>query len=400
MSIFLHVVPVSEAIHVVRQIAVPADCETVPVAEARGRILGRDVQAPGDIPGFARSVVDGYAVIASDTAGVSEAMPAMLTCTGRIGMGEPGDHPVRSGECRYIPTGGVLPEGADAAAMIEYAEAIGDEVLIRKPVAPGENIILRGEDYPEGGVVLPAGTRIGARDQGVLAAAGCEQVTVAIPPRVGIISTGNELVPASSVPGPGQVRDANTYLCSGFVEEQGAIPVRYGIVQDDRASLAAALEHAVAECDIVFLSGGSSKDDRDMCADTIARFGEVLIHGIAIAPGKPTIIGTAAKKPVIGLPGHPASAFVVLHAIGTPLLAATTGETSRERTVPSVLGQNIPSAKGRQDYVRVRFEGDTVLPVFGKSGLLNTLVQSDGMVIVPAGREGLEPGERVEVHLW
>ncbi|KQC04815.1 MAG: molybdenum cofactor biosynthesis protein MoeA [Methanoculleus sp. SDB] len=400
MSIFLRVVPVSDAIRAVRKIAVPAGCETVPVADARGRILCRDVQAPGDIPGFARSVVDGYAVIASDTQGAGEAMPAMLTCTGRIAMGVPGDLPVRSGECRYIPTGGVLPAGADAAAMIEYTEAVGDEVLIRKPVAPGENIIRRGEDYPEGGVVLPAGTRIGARGLGVLAAAGCDRVTVAVPPKVGIISTGNELVPVAAVPGPGEVRDANTYLCSGFVEEKGGIPVRYGIVRDDRDSLAAALERAVAECDIVLLSGGSSKDDRDMCADTIARFGEVLIHGIAIAPGKPTIIGTAAGKPVIGLPGHPASAFVVLHAIGTPLMAATTGETGRDRTVPSVLAQNIPSAKGRQDYVRVRFEGDTVVPVFGKSGLLNTLVQSDGMVIVPAGREGLEPGERVEVHLW
>ncbi|NYT05700.1 MAG: molybdopterin molybdotransferase MoeA [Methanomicrobiales archaeon] len=400
MSLFLHVVSVDEAVAAAERIAVPAGREEIPLSDACGRILAADVRSPADIPGFARSVVDGYAVVAADTTGASEAMPAMLACTGRIAMGRAEGRPVRPGECRYIPTGGVLPAGADAAAMIEYTERIGTEVLISRPVAPGENVIARGEDFAEGGVVLAAGRRITPRDMGVLAAAGCDTVTVAVPPKVGIISTGNELVPVGAVPGPGQVRDANGSLCAGFVRMHGGTPVAYGIVRDDRASLAAALERATAECDIVLLSGGSSKDDRDMCADTVASRGEVLVHGIAIAPGKPTIIGRADGRPVIGLPGHPASAFVVLHAIAAPLLRAVTGERHVPRPVSAVLGEPVPSARGRQDYVRVRLEDGKAFPVFGKSGLLNTLVQSDGLVVVPAGREGMEPGEAVEVLLW
>jgi molybdopterin molybdotransferase len=207
-------------------------------------------------------------------------------------------------------------------------------------------------------------------------------------------------VPVTAVPEAAQVRDVNTFLCAGFVHERGGVPVPYGIIPDDREALRAALARALEECDLVLLSGGSSKDDRDMCAATIAAEGEVLVHGIAIAPGKPTIIGTAGGKPVIGLPGHPASAYVVLIAVAGELIAAMTGEEREVRTVTATLSQNIPSARGREDYVRVRVEGSTATPLFGKSGLLNTLFASSGVVRVPAAREGLETGEAVEVLLW
>jgi molybdopterin molybdotransferase len=220
-------------------------------------------------------------------------------------------------------------------------------------------------------------------------------------PRVGIISTGNELVPVDEVPKAGQVRDVNTYIVSSYVRDHGCIPVVYGIIKDERETFRAALAGAVAECDAVIISGGSSKDDRDMAAAIIAEQGEVLVHGVAIAPGKPTIIGRCGTVPVIGLPGHPASAFIVLVVIGRHLLDGMTGDLATVLvTVPATLAMNVPSAKGREDYVRVLLKDGVATPLFGKSGLLNTLVRSDGIVRVPAGSEGLETGTTVEVILW
>ena len=220
-------------------------------------------------------------------------------------------------------------------------------------------------------------------------------------PKVGIISTGNELVPVSEKPLPGQVRDVNSYVVASFVQEQGGTPLLFGIIRDDRDALRAAISRAAAECDAVLISGGSSKDDRDMVAAVIGEQGEVLVHGIAISPGKPTIIGKCETKPVIGLPGHPASAYIVLIAIVRHLLSRMTGETeSNIRVMQATLGQNVPSSKGREDYVRVAVRDGIATPVFGKSGLLNTLVQSTGVVRVPADSEGLETGTPVEVILW
>jgi molybdopterin molybdotransferase len=284
--------------------------------------------------------------------------------------------------------------------MIEHAEELGDEVLVKKPVAAGENVISRGEDYALGQLVLNAGRRITPRDMGVLAATGNAGVSVRRRPVVGIISTGNELVPPEASPGPGMVRDANSYLCAGFVMTRGGVPVTYGIVPDDTENLRDAMNRAVAACDMVLISGGSSKDARDNTAAVIAELGEVRVHGIALSPGKPTIIGTVDGTPVIGLPGHPASAFVVLIAIAGEVISAMTGEDRTELSVTAALTQNIPSARGREDYVRVVVREGMATPVFGKSGLLNTLVQSDGIVRVPASREGLETGEVVDVILW
>lgn len=219
-------------------------------------------------------------------------------------------------------------------------------------------------------------------------------------PRIGIISTGNELVPVVETPGPGEVRDANSYLAGAFVTERGCHPVYFGIVRDDRAVLKRAISSALERCDAILVSGGSSKDERDNTAAVIAELGEVLVHGIALAPGKPTIIGTARERPVIGLPGHPASAYVVLVAIVDHLLAAMRQTTVSRRTVRARLTQNIPSTRGREDYVRVSLSGGEATPVFGKSGLLNTLVQSEGLVRIPASSEGFEVGEDVEVILW
>jgi molybdopterin molybdotransferase len=406
MSLFLQLVSVSKAVEEVKKIAVRCGDESVPLADALHRILARDVHADVDIPGFTRSVVDGFAVRAADTTGSSDTLPSIFTFRGRISMGTSSDTPVQPGECIYVPTGGILPDSADAVVMIEHAEQLGGEglvkeVLVKKPVAYGENVLFFNEDFSRGDIVCGRGKKLSPRDIGVLAAAGCIQVPVVRMPKVGIISTGNELVTVSTRPLPGQVRDINSYVVASFVQEQGCIPLLFGIVQDDQDALRSAISRAAAECDAVLISGGSSKDDRDVVAAVIGDLGEVLIHGIAISPGKPTIIGRSGPIPLIGLPGHPASAFIVLIAIVCHLLAGMTGETGTNiRVMPATLGQNVPSSKGREDYVRVAVRDGIATPVFGKSGLLNTLVQSTGVVRVPAESEGLETGTRVEVIVW
>jgi len=401
MSLFLQLVSVREAVAEIRNLALRCGDESVPLPEAFHRILAQDVHADADIPGFTRSVVDGFAVQAADTTGSGDAIPSMLSLSGRVEMGVSLKRDIKTGECIYVPTGGILPEGADAVVMIEHAEQIGEEVLVKKPVAYGENVLFFNEDFSAGEVVCTRGRRLTSQDIGVLAAAGCTSVPVVRIPIIGIISTGNELVPVNQKPMPGQVRDVNSYVVASFVQEQGCTPVHYGIIRDDRDALRSAISNAAAECDAVLISGGSSKDERDMVAAIIAERGTILVHGIAIAPGKPTIIGKYDDKPVIGLPGHPASAFIVLIAIVRHMITTMTGETgSTLRTIQATLGQNIPSSKGREDYVRVAVREGIALPLFGKSGLLNTLVKSTGVIRLPAESEGLETGTRVEVIVW
>jgi len=400
MSLFFSVIPVAEAIRILTSAAVPAGTEEISLANGLNRVLAEDVTSDGDIPGFTRSVVDGYAVRAADTTGAGDAVPSMLRWTGSVPMGGVPDRAVAPGECLYVPTGAVLPPGADAVVMVEHAEQAKELVLLRRPVAAGENVLARGEDFPRGGMVLPKGRRLRPQDLGVLAASGKSCVRVFRQPRVGVISTGNELVPVTAVPSVSQVRDANSSLCAGFLQEHGCVPRCYGIVRDEQEMLRAALDRALSECDAVLVSGGSSKDARDHCAAAIAEQGEVLAHGIALQPGKPTILGRMQGKPVIGLPGHPASAYIVLRALVRPLIGVMAGGLPPERRLGAHLGDSIPSPRGREDWVRVQVEGGLARPVFGKSGLLNTLAASDGVVVVPAEREGMEAGEAVEVILW
>ena len=402
MSVFLETVTVEEAIRQVLSIAPSPKAGSVSLGNAIGRVVSEDILADIDIPGFTRSVVDGYAVRHSDTSGASESVPAMLEYGGRIGMGEhagPTENP--AGRCMYVPTGGHVPDEFDAVAMIEYCEQVGNDVLIKRSLAHGENIVGKGEDFRKGEVVLKKGHRLSPQDVGVLAAVGCDPVPVYQSPRIGIISTGNEVIPVSSLPRQGQVRDVNSYLCGAYARESGCDPVAYGIVRDEPALFREVLGKATQECDAVLISGGSSKDERDLTASLIGEKGEVLVHGIALAPGKPTIIGRAGSIPVIGLPGHPASAFVVLVIVVRHLLNRMTGDrSSKLDIVQSRALANIPSARGREEYVRVTLSDKGAMPVFGKSGLLNTLVRSDGIVRIPAGTEGIEKGDPIEVIRW
>lgn len=401
MGRFLSVVPVEEAVRAAVGLARTVGTETVPIGEAAGRVLAADVCADADLPGFTRSTVDGYAVRAAETVGASDVLPSLLRLRGRVAMGAGAGFALGPGECAYVPTGGEVPAGADAVVMVEYAETLGDEVLVARPVAVGENLVLPDEDFAAGEVIVRAGRRLSAREVGALAAVGRNRVEVRRRPVIGVISTGNEVVPVDVVPARSQVRDVNSHLCHAFATEHGCEARLYGIVRDEAGPLRETLVRAASECDAVLVSGGSSKDDRDMGARTIAELGEVLVHGIALSPGKPTIVGRVDGTPVIGLPGHPGSSFVVLWVIVAPLLAALAGDgTDRTRRARGRLVENVPSVRGREDYVRVTFCAGGVRPVFAKSGLLNSLVRADGLLRVPAGQEGFETGDEVEVLLF
>lgn len=376
--------------------------EEVPLAAARGRVLYEDIRAEEFVPGFDRSTVDGYAVRSADTFGCSEAIPAILAVQGEIAMGEGAGGALGSGCCAAVPTGGAIPEGADAAVMVEYTENYGDGTVgICKSAAPGSNLIFKGDDVKPGQVVLEAGRRLGAQDIGALAAMGVGTVGVCRRPVVGILSTGDELVPVDTVPGPGQVRDVNSAMLAALAEEAGAVPVVLGILRDDEALLGQALDDALTRCDAVLISGGSSVGVKDAACRVLESRGTVLLHGLAMKPGKPTILGSVGGKPVFGLPGHPAAAFFVARLLVRPLLLRLTGQAVRGYTVPAVLTEAVSANHGRAQYMGVFLsEEDGVRyakPIRGKSGLITALAGSDGCFCIGRDCEGLSAGSRIEV---
>ncbi|MFH0967460.1 MAG: gephyrin-like molybdotransferase Glp [Methanobacteriota archaeon] len=398
---YFDVVPIEEAVRIVRSISHQTGTETIPIDNADGRTLSEPIFAPTDIPGFDRSWRDGYAIFADSTSNASETSPITLQCVGTVQMGTTSSVTVSPEHCMYIPTGGHLPTGADAVVMVEYTDRIGDTVFIKRPGVIGENIIRRDEDFKAADLIYPAGWIIRPQDIGVLASVGKTRVTVRKNPIIGIISTGTELVPAEAIPRPGEVREVNSHLISVFCHRQGATPVKYGIIRDDPTELRATISRAVEECDAVIISGGSSKDRHDITAETISILGEVFVHGISIAPGKPTIIGKIRDIPIIGLPGHPASTFMVLSLVVIHLLQAMKGSPCQRIFKRRIkMATSVPSEQGREHYLRVRIDGDSATPVLGKSGLMNTLAWSDGIIRIPAGDEGYEAGDEVEVMLW
>ncbi len=384
--------------------------EDIPVLDALGRVLAEDIVSGVNIPDFSRSTMDGYAVKAGDTFGASESMPAMLEVAGEVAMGEKAGFHVRQGQAVKIATGGMLPEGADAVVMAEYTEQVdGRTILVTRPAAPGENIVRRGEDIGAGRVLLKAGTFIRPQEMGAMTGIGLTSCPVVKKPLVGILSTGDEIVEPGQVPGPGQVRDINSYTVAGLVQEAGGQAVRHGIIRDEFDQLKHALEKSLRVTDIVVISGGSSVGTRDVSSRAVNALGRpgVLVHGVSVKPGKPTILAVVDKKPVIGLPGHPASAVVLADIFLVPLIRAYLGlgfTRPGRRAVRAVMGRSMASASGRVDYIRVAVrdeDGRLVAdPILGKSGLITTMVRADGMVIIPSAREGIEAGEEVEVILF
>lgn len=387
----------------------PLGVETVSLAEALDRVLAEDLLAPVSLPAFARSTMDGYAVRAADTFGASEGLPAYLTVVGEVPMGRAPTVVVGPGQAALIHTGGMLPPGTDAVVMVEKTQKLSEqEIEVLGPVAPGENVLQVGEDIALGSTMLKAGQRLRPQDLGGLAAVGITHVTVARRPRVAILATGDEIVPPESVPGPGQVRDVNTATLAGLVRRAGGFPISLGIAPDHFEALEAAARQGLETADALVLSAGSSVSTRDMTAEAIRRLGApgVLVHGVSIRPGKPTILAVAGGKPVFGLPGNPVSALTVAGLFLAPAIWHLQGCSTPPPTPRTWarLARNIPSAPGREEYVPVRLEerqGELWAdPVFGKSNLIYTLVRADGLVVVPLDAGGLQAGERVEVKLF
>lgn len=379
--------------------------EEVSLSEARGRVLFAPVEAAEFVPGFDRSTVDGYAVRSGDTFGCSDAIPAILKLQGEVLMGEGAGCALNPGCCIAVPTGGAMPAGSDAAVMLEYTEDYGDGTIgVCKSAAPGSNLIFKGDDVRPGQAVLPAGRRLTVQDIGALAALGVSRVHVCRRPVVGIISTGDELVAVEETPGEGQVRDVNSAMLRSLVEEAGGEAVSFGALRDDEALLGEVLDRALERCDVVLISGGSSVGMKDATCRVMEERGEVLFHGIAMKPGKPTILGRAAGKPIFGLPGHPVAAFFISWLFVRPLLDRLQGRTPRQYAVPAVLTETVSANHGRAQYMGVFLsQRDGVRyahPIRGKSGLITTLAGSDGYFCIPRDCEGAAAGETVQVYLY
>ncbi|MGI6128875.1 MAG: gephyrin-like molybdotransferase Glp [bacterium] len=409
MDVFFNVLPVPAALERLKSYWSPAvlPVEEVALGTALGRVLAQAVVSAEDVPPFNRSTVDGFAVQAVDTFGASDGLPAFLEIVEDIRMGQTPREKLGSGDASHIATGGMLPPGADAVVMVEYTELIDEQtVAIMRPVAPGENVIRRGEDVQLGSQLLPAGRRLRPADIGALAAIGQTRVVVRQKPKVGIISTGDEIVAPETVPGPGQVRDINSYSLAAAVEEAGGEPLMMGLAKDELLTVRAVVEEALDQADIVVLSGGSSVGARDVVAKVLAELGPpgVLVHGVALRPGKPLLIALDQGKPVFGLPGHPASALVTFDLFVRQAMEWLLGLTSGPKpSVSARLTRNLASTAGREDHVRVRLvvqeEGLAAEPVLGKSGLITTLAQADGTITIASEQEGILAGEEVEVYL-
>lgn len=388
----------------------PRGTKRVSLSEALGRVLARDIVAPEDLPEFDRSTVDGYAVWAAETSHASKERPGALMLVGEVQMGEPPTCVIQPGVTARIPTGGMLPEGADAVVMLEDVEVRDARtVAVTSPAKPGDNIIRRAEDAKRGEVVLRRGSRLRPQDVGLLAAIGKVEVEVFLRPRVAVIITGDEIVSPERQPTAGQVRDINTYTLTALVQQEGAAPRPYGIVADTYNVLLRTLADARKNSDLVLVSGGSSVGAKDDVARAIDKLGKpgVIVHGVSLKPGKPTILAVVEGTPIIGLPGHPVSSMVVFDVFVRDLLRGLAGRTvarSFGQVVRARADRRIPSAGVREDHIRVSLEERDgalwAVPVLGKSGIITTMTKADGVVVVPLGQESVEQGAQVEVHLF
>ena len=399
------------------------DSEFMDVISSLGRVSAEDVRAPQPLPDFQRTTVDGYAVRASDTFGASDSLPAYLSLVGEAPMGDAPTFEIGAGQCALIHTGGMLPKGADAVVMLEYTQVVHSglnserssqsEIEIFRAVADGENVIRIGEDVTEGQTVLPKGRVMRPAEIGGLLALGILSFRVVTKVKVGLISTGDEVIEPTQSPRPGQVRDVNSYTLSALVEKSGGVAKRYGIISDQLQALKDAAAQALTECDVVVITAGSSASTRDMTADVIRSLGQpgVLVHGINTRPGKPTILGVCNGKAVIGLPGNPVSALVNGYLFVVPVIEKLLGLLPTPKaTVLARLAVNLASQAGREDWWPVKLlhpeRSETqskdeyrAEPIFGKSNLIFTLASADGLLRIHPDATGLSAGEIVEVLL-
>ena len=409
MPEFLKLIPTQQALQILlSHLEVNVTPERIRTIDALGRVTACSVHSAIPLPTFPRSTVDGYAVRASDTFGVSDSLPAYLRLIGEIHMGSAPGFDINHGEAGLIHTGGMLPDSSDAVIMLEYTQTIGsDTVEVMRPVAIGENTIKVGEDVQLGEEVIRAGVRIRPAEIGGLAALGMVEVEVAKKPVVGILSSGDEVVDPEDDIQPGLVRDINSYSLSALLEHTGAIPRRYGVYPDQYDQIYGNAAQALRECDVVIITAGSSASARDLTSRVINNLGEpgVLVHGVNIKPGKPTILAMCSHKVVIGLPGNPVSALVIASLFIVPVIEALLGlsNVAVRQKFFARLGTNVPSQAGREDWVAAHLAMDPngyhVDPIFSKSNLIFSLVRANSMIRVPPDATGLSAGDMVEVYL-
>lgn len=403
MNEFLQVVTFRQGLELLRSNCPARSVGIVPLTGALGAILAVDIKSPEALPAFNRSTVDGYAVNSSDTYGSSESLPAFLDYAGEISMGMASEINLGPVQCAWIPTGGMLPAGSNSAVMVEYTEKLADDtVLIYRPVGPWENTMQTGEDVASGQELFKAGKKLRPQDLGLLASLGINEVEILRPLNIGIISTGNEIIPVSQKPLAGQVRDVNSCALAAAVELGGAIARTYPIVPDSFDQLKRAVDKALEENDVLLLSGGSSVGVMDMTLDVLRSYPDssLLFHGLAVKPGKPTLGVKIGKKLAVGLPGHPVSALMMFHIMCAPWLHSQP-MLWRE----AILEVNLASQPGRDDFIPIQIRqeaGDALLahPLLGKSGLMSILAMADGYVHIPYEQQGLKGGEKVKVTLF
>lgn len=404
---YMRLMHLNEALNLLKAFRQKEGQAAVSLWDAYGSVLAEEIHSPEDLPHFARSTMDGYAVIARDTFGASATMPSILEVVGSVKMGEEPAIRLDSGRCAAISTGGMLPSGADAVVMLEQTQELDENTVeIFRPVAVGENVIQVGEDIKKGQLILKAGRRLSAADLGLLAALGITKVPVRPRLKVSLISTGDEIVDPEEIPTHGKIRDVNSVMVSALIKAFGQTPIYLGKAKDDFQELQRMLQKGLEESDLVLISGGSSIGTRDLTINVLNAFKdfELLCHGIMISPGKPTIIGRVGPKPVIGLPGHVASAFVIMVVIVRPLIRFLSGMSWEDSisyfSLKARASRNIESQPGREDYVRARLlrkgDGYFVEPLFGKSGLISTVVEGDGLIRIETYSEGVYEGEEVE----
>jgi len=409
---FFQVVSVNEFLKLCQQFTPISKTYRQPLTASLQAVLAEDVLAHEDLPPFSRSSMDGYAVRSADTFGAGEMNPVYLHNKGEIHIHRLPEFDLRAGECAAIVTGAGLPKGADSVVMIEHTQEIGaGDIEIRRAVAPGENMMYQGEDCQADQVQVFAGTRLRPQELSILAALGYSEVETYQPPRVAIISTGDEIIPVNEFPQPGQIRDVNTHSIYSWIKLIGGDPQIYGIIPDDLNQLKGVLAQAVPDNDMVMISGGSSVGTRDLTLKAIQTLPEskILAHGVSLSPGKPTILAQSGSLPILGLPGQVTSVQVVMLVLGLPFLRHLSGEHRPKEdllhaSVTAKMARNVASKQGREDYVRVQLiqEGQnslTAYPLLGKSGLLKTLLHADGLVCIPSYSEGLSQDEQVQVWL-
>ena len=407
---FFKVTSLETVLELVRTFPCVTD-EVLPLDQCVGCILSQDIVSEIDLPEFNRATMDGYAVQARSTFGASESMPALFRIVGAVEMGEVPTVSVQPGEAVRIATGGMLPDGADSVVMIEHAQALDEHTLeVFKSSVPLQHVIEIGEDFRREEQILPKGSRIRPQEMGVLAALGQTHVSVYRQPTVAIISSGDEIVPIEETPSLSQLRDVNAHTLAGLIRLSGGIPLYLGIARDNFDELHSLCKNALAESDMVLISGGSSVGSRDFTMEVIQALptAEILVHGVSISPGKPTILAASEQKPIWGLPGQVTSTMVVFQVMVRPMLEKIGGLSEdrlvAEREVSAVLSRNMASVQGREDYVRVKLvrrENQIYAePILGKSGLIHTMVKADGLIKIDMNSEGLDKGTPVSVILF